>query len=174
MCASSAPPSPGPPPQLSWSLRPQMQPRRSSITSYTPGPSPFSPRIRKKENPVTPTRRILGENVALCLDPCCCLPTAPKRGFPCARGRPSLSGGGCQCTLCHKTLSEVKLFRQGGKLWDDSLPGWAATASRLPPLLFPFFPGVGSKPRWETALLFSRLPAGARLKQGKTERPHGL
>lgn len=101
-------------------------------------------------------------------------PDGSQKGFPCASGRPSLSGGGRQCTLCHKTLSEAKLFRQGGKLWNDSLPGWAAAAGRLPPLLFPFFPGVGSQPRWEPALLLSRLPAGARLKQGKTERPHGL
>ena len=88
---------------------------------HTPGSEPFQASHTHQADS--------RENVAPWLGPCCRFPPPPQRGFPCTCERPSSSHGGRQCTLCHKPVSEAKLLRRGSKLWDDSLPGWAAAAS---------------------------------------------
>lgn len=73
---------------------PQTAPRRSSISSYTPGESPFSPRVRK-EHPAKPTRQTELQNAVPCLAGSCRLSQAPQRAssvYACRR--PSLSSGG--------------------------------------------------------------------------------
>lgn len=86
----------------------------------------------------------------------------PPSGLPCGVDRrPSSSGGGRQCTLCHKPLSEKKLFRQGSKLWDHSSPGWAAW----------WGVSLGGSPRSPPS---SQSFLWVRLKQIKTDRASGL
>lgn len=99
-------------------------------------------------------------------------PVVSQRAFPCACWLPSLSGGGCQCPLCHKPLSEGKLFSQSSKLWDDSLPDQAAAGWLTPSPPLPHPPlGLGCVYGWQVRSQPGWEPGAASQKEPRSSTP---